>query len=183
MKQRGQDPIKFLFIVVTIACIVVLCFTVLKLNEIPQGNDNAIGSKMKINRTRVGKLGELVIGMLPQDLGFTLFLPSEIAFARDLGLNENGNGNDRYAILTRVLGFSAVPRMIYASDVEYGKEIDYDSISGYTIYISKGSDGLLRVNGIASEMVDIRRGKIVVHVMDGVIMDSEFEQSVRPEDD
>ncbi|KAG5608802.1 hypothetical protein H5410_020083 [Solanum commersonii] len=163
---------------------------VLKLNEIPQGTENVIGLKLKKNlidggRGVVGKFGEIVIGMLPQDLGFTLFLPSEKAFERDLGLRlgENENENDTYAILTRVLGFSAVPRRIYADDVQVGKEIDYDSISGYTVYVSKDSDGLLIVNRIASEMVDLRRGKIVVHVMDGVIMDPEFEQSVRPDDD
>ncbi|TMW92457.1 hypothetical protein EJD97_013008 [Solanum chilense] len=192
MKRRGHftnDPIKFLCIVVSIACTFVLCFSVLKLNEITQGNENVIGLKLKKNRLDggrgIGKFGEIVIGMLPQDLGFTLFLPSEEAFERDLGLRlgENENENDTYAILTRVLGFSAVPRRIYADDVQVGKEINYDSISGYTVYISKESDGVLIVNRIASEMVDLRRGKIVVHVMDGVIMDPEFEQSVRPDDD
>lgn len=185
-----MDPIKFLCVVVSVACLIVLCFSILKVNEIPQGNGNAIGLKVKINRKdeRVGKLGELVIDMLPQDLAFTLFLPSEKAFERDLGLglglaSGGEKWDDTYAILTRVLGFSAVPRRIYAGDVECGKEVDYDSISGYTLYISKDLGGLLMVNGIVSEMVDIRRGKIVVHVMDGVIMDSEFEQSVRPEDD
>lgn len=192
MKRRGHftnDPIKFLCLVVLIACSLVLYFSVLKLDEIPQGTENVIGLKMKLNRIDrrreggIGKFGEIVIGMLPQDLGFTLFLPSEKAFERDLGLKLGENGNDTYAILTRVLGFSAVPRRIYANDVQFGEEIDYDSISGYTMYISKDSDGGLIVNRIASEMVDLRRGKIVVHVMDGVIMDSEFEQSVRPDDD
>lgn len=194
MKRRGhftKNPIKFLCVVVSIACTFVLCVSVLKLNEIPQRTENVIGLKLKINRIDggavggIGKFGEIVIGMLPQDLGFTLFLPSEKAFERDLGLKlgENENENDTYAILTRVLGFSAVPRRIYADDVQFGKEIEYDSISGYTMYILKDSNGMLIVNRIASEMVDLRRGKIVVHVMDGVIMDSEFEQSVRPEDD
>lgn len=188
MKRRGhftKDPIKFLCIVVSVAFTVVLCFSVLKLEEIPVGNSNAIHSKSKIHGGGgVGKLGEIVIGMLPKDLEFTLFLPSEKAFERDLGLRSvEEKGNDTYAILTRVLGFSAVPRRIYTDDVQSGKEIDYDSISGYSLYISKDSDGSLIVNRIASEMVDLRRGKIVVHVMDGVIMDSEFEQSVQPEDD
>ncbi|KAK4351373.1 hypothetical protein RND71_030686 [Anisodus tanguticus] len=189
MKRRGhftKDPIKFLCVVVSVACTLVLCLSVLQLNEIPVGSSNTI-KRVKINPTGgggVGKLGEIVMGMLPQDLGFTLFLPSEKAFERDLGLGPSDlvgdKGNDTHAILTRVLGFSAVARRIYSDDVQSGKEIDYDSISGYTLYITKDSDGSLIVNRIASEMVNIRRGKIVVHVMDGVIMDSEFEQSVRP---
>lgn len=190
MKRRG-DPIKFVCVLVSSVFAFALCLSVLKLDEILVGTSNAINlsgvKKLKVNPTAaggIGKLGEVVIGMLPQDLGFTLFLPSEKAFERDLGLGPNDlvgeNGNDTYAILTRVMGFSAVPRAINSDDVQLGKEIDYDSISGYILYISKDSDGSLIVNRIASEMVDLRRGKIVVHVMDGVIMDSEFEQSVRP---
>ncbi|XP_016479308.1 uncharacterized protein LOC107800620 [Nicotiana tabacum] len=194
MKRRGhfpKDPIKFVCVLVSTVFTFVLCLSVLKLHEIPVGTSNTINSsgvtKVKMNPIAagaIGKLGEMVIGMLPRDLGFTLFLPSEKAFERDLGLGPNElvgeKGNDTYAILTRVLGFSAVPRAINSDDVQLGKEIDYDSISGYILYISKDSDGSLIVNRIASEMVDLRRGKIVVHVMDGVIMDSEFEQSVRP---
>ncbi|XP_059297612.1 uncharacterized protein LOC132050399 [Lycium ferocissimum] len=175
MKRGGQDPIKFLCVIVSVACTLVLCLSVLKLNEI------AVGSSDSSRGGGIGKLGQMVIGMLPQDLGFTLFLPSEKALERDLGLGPSDLGNDTYAILTRVLGFSAVPRRIYIDDVQPGKEINYDSISGYTLYISKDSEGSLIVNGriFASEMVDLRRGNIVVHVMDGVIMDSEFQLSAQ----
>jgi hypothetical protein len=49
------------------------------------------------------------------------------------------------------------------------------------LYISKDLDGMLVVNRIRSEKVDLRRGQIVVHIMDGVIMDAEFEQAVQPD--
>ncbi|GFY82131.1 hypothetical protein Acr_02g0003710 [Actinidia rufa] len=65
--------------------------------------------------------------------------------------------------------------------VPSGEEICYDSLSGFSLYISKDSDGMLIVNRVRSERVDLRKGKIVVHVMDGVIMDAEFEQSVQPD--
>ncbi|XP_060175135.1 uncharacterized protein LOC132605886 [Lycium barbarum] len=178
MKRGGQDPIKFLCVVVSVACTLVLCLSVLKLNEIAVGSSD---SSLTAGGGGIGKLGQTVIGMLPQDLGFTLFLPSEKALERDLGLGPSDLGNDTYAILTRVLGFSAVPRRIYIDDVQPGKEIDYDSISGYTLYISKDSEGSLIVNSriFATEMVDLPRGNIVVHVMDGVIMDSEFQLSAQ----
>jgi hypothetical protein len=49
------------------------------------------------------------------------------------------------------------------------------------LYISKDGDGMLVVNRIRSEKVDLRRREIVVHVMDEVLMDGEFEQAVQPD--
>jgi len=40
---------------------------------------------------------------------------------------------------------------------------------------------MLVVNRIRSEKVDLRRREIVVHVMDEVLMDGEFEQAVQPD--
>ncbi|KAF4386129.1 hypothetical protein F8388_016381 [Cannabis sativa] len=136
----------------------------------------------------IGKFGEKMIEMLPEDLAFTVFVPSERAFERDLRLRKNESlvekmNDDTYAVISRVLGFSAVPRTIITDDVSSGEEILYDSISGFVLYISKDVDGMLVVNRVRSEKVDIKRNKIVVHVMDGVIMDAEFEESVQPDDD
>ncbi|XP_057489756.1 uncharacterized protein LOC130775653 [Actinidia eriantha] len=109
-----------------------------------------------------------------------------ITFARDLRLNMNDSlpgdkFNYAHAILTRILGFSAVPRTISSVSVPSGKEFCYDSLSGFSLYISKDSDGMLIVNRVRSEHIDLGKGKIVVHVMDGVIMDAEFEQSIQPD--
>lgn len=123
----------------------------------------------------------MVIGMLPEDLAFTLFLPSEEAFRRDLRLNRNDS--DAYAVLTRVLGFSSVPRWIWSADLEGGKQKSYDSISGLSLLVGKDLNGNVVVNGVVSEEVDLRIGKITVHVMNGVVMDSDFEQSMRSDDD
>ena len=50
----------------------------------------------------IGKLGEMILEMLPKDLAFTVFLPSEKAFERDLRLIVNVSlvaekGNDTYS--------------------------------------------------------------------------------------
>ncbi|KAL3521185.1 hypothetical protein ACH5RR_019334 [Cinchona calisaya] len=56
-----------------------------------------------------GKFGQMLIEMLPEDLPFAVFLPSEKAFQRDLRLRlddnlDGGKADDAYAILTRSLG-------------------------------------------------------------------------------
>lgn len=143
----------------------------------------------KLDDPKIGELGETVINMLPEDLAFTLFLPSERAFERDLRLIRNHSligekANESFAILTRVLGFSALPRWIHVADLEVGKEVIYDSISGFSLYVTKDSNRTVIVNGVASELVDLtmsKTRKTLVHVMDGVIMDSEFEESMQPE--
>jgi uncharacterized surface protein with fasciclin (FAS1) repeats len=135
----------------------------------------------------LGKFGEMMIEMLPQDLAFTVFVPSEEAFKRDLRLNVNDSlkqdkFNDTYAIVSRVLGFSVVPRTLCSVDLRFGEVLSYDSLSGFPLYVSKDVDGMVVVNRIRSEIVDVRKKEIVVHVLDGVIMDADFEQSVLYED-
>ncbi|KAG5064372.1 hypothetical protein HKD37_02G005665 [Glycine soja] len=98
-----------------------------------------------------------MLDMLPQDLAFTVLVPSEDAFKRDLRLSVNDSFkpdkfNDTYAIVSRILGFSAVP-------------------------------GTLSLANVQLEIVDVRKKEILVHVMDGVIMDAEFEESILAEDD
>nr|XP_011469894.1 PREDICTED: uncharacterized protein LOC105353066 [Fragaria vesca subsp. vesca] len=136
------------------------------------------------NKLLIGKFGEMMMEMLPEDLAFTVFLPSEKAFKRDLRLDPSDSFmgekmNDTYAVVSRVLGFSAVPRSIVSETVAFGKEMSYDSISGFVLHISKDEDGRLVVNGVRSERVDLRRKGSVIHVMDGVLMDAEFRQSVQ----
>ncbi|KAB1217769.1 hypothetical protein CJ030_MR3G014821 [Morella rubra] len=139
------------------------------------------------NEKRIGRFGEMMVDMLPEDLAFTLFVPSQKAFERDLRLRLNDSLvgeklDDTYAVVSRILGFSAVPRTLSSVALPYGRQVAYDSISGFTLYISKDRDGMLFVNRIRSERVDLKKGEIVIHIMDGVIMDSEFEQSI-PADD
>ncbi|KAI4303013.1 hypothetical protein MLD38_038694 [Melastoma candidum] len=133
------------------------------------------------------KLGEMMIAMLPQDLAFTVFVPSARAFRRDLRLDPNvslssDKVNDTYAVITRILAFSAVPRLIPSNAVTYGDELSYDSLSGFTLYILKDGDKKMVVNGVQSERLDERRGEVLVHVIDGVLMDVQFRQSVQPDD-
>ncbi|XVE98808.1 hypothetical protein REPUB_Repub03eG0140500 [Reevesia pubescens] len=149
-------------------------------NNVAKVSDNGSNS--------LGTFGNMMIQMLPQDLPFTVFIPSKTAFERDLRLNKNDSlvgekMNDTYAIISRVLGFSAVPRRLDSAMVPAGEELAYDSLSGFTLFITKDVGGVLVVNGVKSEKVAIKRGKLVVHVMDGVIMDAEFEQSIQPDFD
>ncbi|KAL3716664.1 hypothetical protein ACJRO7_008277 [Eucalyptus globulus] len=192
--RRGRfakNSIAFVCTVVSLCCFLVLILSTLRLPEVSSGND-AVGShrttkagKFSENR-RLGTFGEMMVEMLPQDLAFTVFVPSEKAFGRDLQLNATEsfaaeNINNTYAIVSRVLGFSAVPRVLTSDTVPVGKEISYDSLSGYALYISKAVDGRITVNGVESESLDTRKGEIVVHIMDGVIMDADFKQSVQPD--
>ncbi|XP_062092532.1 uncharacterized protein LOC133798311 [Humulus lupulus] len=196
--NRGRivkRSIAFVWLVVLFCCLFVVLISVLRLPEVSNGR-KAIGL-YHTTKTRessenefssIGKFGEKMIEMLPEDLAFTVFVPSERAFERDLRLRKNESlvekmNDDTYATISRVLGFSAIPRTITSGNVSFGEETLYDSISGFVLYISKDVDGMLVVNRVRSETVDIKRNKIVVHVMDGVIMDAEFEESVQPDEE
>jgi len=118
----------------------------LRLPEVPVGlyRTTEMG-KLSENEKFIGRFGEMMIGMLPQDLAFTVFVPSQRAFERDLRLRVNDSlvgekMNDTYAVVSRILGFSAVPRTLSSVTVPFGREISYDSISGFTLYISKDID-------------------------------------------
>lgn len=191
--KRGllNNSIAFVSLVIPICCLVVITISMLRLPDVSL-RDKATGSYRSVTSRKVfkdenmGKFGEMMVEMLPEDLAFTVFIPSEKAFERDLRLRLNDSftsekRNDTFAIVSRILGFSAVPRPLYSAMVPTTKEVYFDSISGFTLYISKDVDGMLVVNRIRSQRVDLRKGEVVVHIMDGVIMDSEFEQSVQPD--
>ncbi|KAJ9539918.1 hypothetical protein OSB04_026424 [Centaurea solstitialis] len=191
--RSSRSPIVFLVVFVSISCLLVLILSVLRLPDASSSSNDAAIEHKKIkkvakNSDRIGKFGEMMTEMLPQDLSFTIFMPSETAFERDLRLwvNESLVGekaNDTYAILSRVLGFTVVPWKILSESVPYGEEINCDSLSGLELDISKDRNEMLIVNRVRSKRVDLRKGEMVIHVMDGVIMEADFEQSVRPDDD
>ncbi|KAJ6718013.1 FASCICLIN DOMAIN PROTEIN [Salix purpurea] len=192
--RRGyfvKNLIAFVGVVISICCLLVIMVSVLQLPEVTLRNKstgpNRIIRTRKVSKDEaIGRFGEMMIEMLPEDLAFTVFVPSEKAFQRDLKLQLNDSlvaekRNDTYAVVSRILGFSAVPHTLSSTTVSSSKEVFYDSLSGFTLYISKDLDGMLVVNRIRSEMVDLKRGEIIVHIMDGVIMDAEFEQAVQPD--
>ncbi|GLT31440.1 hypothetical protein SLA2020_061750 [Shorea laevis] len=186
--RRGyfsKNPIAFAFMVVSVCCLLIVMISILKVPDVSPGTKPLQHGATDIlrvsdNWNQVGTFGEMMIQMLPDDLAFTVFVPSETAFRRDLRLAAE-KGNDTYAVISRILGFSAVPRTIDSDMVVSGQELSYDALSGFTLFISKVAEGVLAVNRVRSEKVDIRKGKIVIHIMDGVIMDAEFEQSVQPD--
>ncbi|KAL2253822.1 UNVERIFIED_CONTAM: hypothetical protein Sindi_0176900 [Sesamum indicum] len=67
----------------------------------------------------------------------------------------------------------AVPRWISVVDLEHGKEKIYESISEFNLYASK--DSRVVVKGVVSEQTGLKMGNVLVHVVDGVVMDAEFE--------
>ncbi|CAN0909656.1 hypothetical protein LINGRAHAP2_LOCUS25896 [Linum grandiflorum] len=183
-----KNSVAFVGLVVSVCCTFVVMVSVLKLPDVPLGGNRVFRNRKEVagggGDEKLGKFGEMMVEMLPDDLAFTVFVPSERAFQRDLRMNDDSfSRNDTYAVVSRVLGFSAVPRTIYSAAVD-DSPVSYDSLSGLTLFISKDREGMLVVNRVPAERVDIRRKKrIVVHVMDGVLMDAEFEQSVRPDDE
>lgn len=135
----------------------------------------------------LGEFGEMMVSMLPRDLAFTAFVPSPESFRRVLKLRHNDSAaglkasDDTYAVVSRVLGFSAVPRRLRSEDVALRGTawlLDLDSVSGLKVHAWRDVDGALVVNGVRSECVDIVRDETVVHVMAGVLMDAEFKRSL-----
>ncbi|XP_021732424.1 uncharacterized protein LOC110699240 [Chenopodium quinoa] len=188
-KMFNQSIFKMLMLVL-VCCMIVVVLSMFKLPDVSIGkmNDSSkirgIYSKNEI----LAKFGEMMVGMLPDDLAFTVFVPSEKAFERDLGLRANHSYDPKeldnvYATVSHVLGFSTIPRKIYTDLLPDGKGLSYDSISGFALYISKDFDGVLVVNRVRAKQVNLKRGEVVVHIMDGVVMDAEFEQSVKPADE
>ncbi|KAK7310787.1 hypothetical protein RJT34_08516 [Clitoria ternatea] len=194
--KRGQF-LKHSIAIVTMVCvrclmIVIVTFLKLKTTSIENremGFYLIIRSrKVSHKDVKLGKFGEMMIDMLPQDLAFIVFVPSEEAFKQDLRLLVNESlrldkFDDTYAIVTRILGFSAVPRALSSANFALGELVSYDSLSGFPLFILKDIDGMLVVNRIRSEMVDVSKKEVVVHVMDGVIMDAEFELSILSNDE
>ncbi|AES99537.1 putative FAS1 domain-containing protein [Medicago truncatula] len=189
-----KHSIALITILLTVCCIFIIAITFFNLPE-PQNKTNRKMGFDSITRSRkisiqdfnLGKFGEMMVEMLPQDLAFTVFVPSEEAFKRDLRLSVNDSlkqdkFNDTYAIVSRVLGFSVVPRTLCSVDLRFGEVVSYDSLSGFPLFVSKDVDGMIVVNRIKSKIVDVRKNEIVVHVLDGVIMDADFEQSVLSEE-
>ncbi|KAG6433315.1 hypothetical protein SASPL_104924 [Salvia splendens] len=176
-----KNRVKLVCAIVTVSFLITQIFTAFQLIIVPRLTTPSTKTTDLSKRASISEFGETVIKLLPEDLAFTLFLPSEEAIRRDLRLKRNDS--DSYAVLTRVMGFSSVPRWISSGDLEIGKEKSYDSISGLSLRVSKDLNGNVVVNGVVSEEVDLRIGEIIVHVMDGVVMDAEFEQSLRPDDD
>ncbi|KAL8210737.1 hypothetical protein R6Q57_005174 [Mikania cordata] len=192
MKRGGsKSPIVFVAVIVSVSCFFVLVLTILRLPDISNGSMAPFKpkkfSKHPATSDRIGKFGEMMMEMLPQDLSFTVFVPSEFAFERDLRLRINDSlagekANDTYATLTRILSFTVVPWKIPSESISYNEEIICDSLSGFKLHVSKDGDKMLLVNGVRSSRVDLRKGEMVIHVMDGVIMEAVFEQSVRSDD-
>uniref|UniRef100_A0ACD5WXZ9 Uncharacterized protein n=1 Tax=Avena sativa TaxID=4498 RepID=A0ACD5WXZ9_AVESA len=198
LRPRQLSQRRHLLAGLTAAFAVALLFTVLILLPLPPSspptrheiyttstaspNPPAHCAAMSAN---LGEFGDLMLSMLPRDLAFTAFVPSPESFRRVLKLRPNGSSaSGTYAVVSRVLGFSAVPRKLRSADVPLRERVRLlDSLSGLKMYAWRDADGALIVNGVRSECVDVVRDQTVVHVMAGVLMDAEFQRSFPPEFD
>lgn len=153
----------------------------------------------KPENPELGRYGELMISFLREDLPFTIFVPSASSFERMFEvINRRSNVSDKalqissndsqvgllregtFAVISRIFGFSAVPRRIFSGMVPVYGELDFESVSGYKLYLARQPGGALLVNNLVCNRLDMTRGLIVIHVVDGIIMDSDFEQSFMP---
>ncbi|KAL0714520.1 hypothetical protein Bca4012_021499 [Brassica carinata] len=177
-----KNPVFFLFLLITTSSLTILIFSLLRLPESPPITTTR---KLRADLSEeLGFFGNMMVEMLPEDLVFTAFVPSEKSFDRDLGMTKPNNTSkledeedNTYAVVSRILGFAVVPYRVEGVDVGKDETASYESLSGFTLKIWRKSGGLV-VNGVESEKMGLKRGKISVHVMDGVIMDSDFAQSV-----
>ncbi|CAA6655114.1 unnamed protein product [Spirodela intermedia] len=185
LKMGGFHVISFASLCLLLSLWSLLLLLNAHLPDLPPGPYKLLRTE-ETKDVQLGKLGEMMISMLPDDLPFTLFVPSESAFQGVLQLNSSDSlldqkVNETFAILSRVMGFSTVPLRLASREVPTRKEVLLDSVSGFRLHAHRRPDGALIVNNVRAELADITRGEIMIHIMSGVLMDAEFEQSFRPD--
>ncbi|KAL9298449.1 hypothetical protein AtNW77_Chr2g0220781 [Arabidopsis thaliana] len=86
-----KNPMFFLFLLITASSLTILIFSFLKLPETPLAAGNHLCKLGDDISDELGFFGKMMIEMLPEDLVFIAFVPSEISFSRDLGLKLNNS--------------------------------------------------------------------------------------------
>ncbi|XP_039132583.1 uncharacterized protein LOC120269314 [Dioscorea cayenensis subsp. rotundata] len=196
MERRKQRVCSLVFMVllIIIPCLCLLILLSLSLPEIAPEEKSINGLYRKVmagtgrkravsSEVSLGMLGEMMVSMLPSDLAFTVFVPSEAALESILKLRTSESLtkekiNNTYALLSRVMAFSAVPQHLPSASLPFNGEISFDSVSGFRLHVWRSLDKTLLVNNVNSERVDLSKDEIIVHVISGVLMDVEFEQSL-----
>ncbi|CAI5975757.1 unnamed protein product, partial [Closterium sp. NIES-64] len=124
-------------------------------------------------------------GMLSSDEPFTLFAPSD-DFLLDISSVFHKYPRTKEMIdpmLSRLVGYSAVPRRIPAADIPLGAFERLESITGFIINVGRDPrTGRIFANGVPSKQVDILEGQLVVHLIDGMLGPLDFVESVRSMD-
>lgn len=142
----------------------------------------------------LGLFGETMVAMLGStDLPFTIFVPSKATFQKFFRIfpelsDEQAeksslvisadNNSDVYAALSRVFSFSAIPKPIFSHDLSEEQEIEAEALSGYKLYLSRVPGKGVLVNNLVCEFTDLRRGRVVMHVVNGVLLDPAFRRSM-----
>ncbi|MCO5572946.1 hypothetical protein L7F22_026708 [Adiantum nelumboides] len=147
------------------------------------------------DKPQLGRYGELMLSFLRPDLPFTLFIPRPSLFeSMLLSMNHKSNTSgtlfvnssvvdeeNSYAVVSRIFGFSAIPRYILSSMMALNCEREFDSVAGFRLNLVRVPPrGTFMVNNLACSAVDIIKGHVVVHLVDGILMDADFEQSFMP---
>ncbi|KAH7444370.1 hypothetical protein KP509_02G076000 [Ceratopteris richardii] len=136
-----------------------------------------------------------MLSFVRSDLPFTLFIPRPSVLESILLPTNNRHNashitsqnvfispkSNAYAVISRIFGFSAVPFRIFSGMVAVDSEMIYESVSGFRLNLIKATPkGTLTVNNLDCITVDIMKGSVVVHIVDGILMDADFEQSIMP---
>lgn len=141
------------------------------------------------NYRSVGVFGDAMIEMLgPTDVPFTIFVPSHATFL-DVpifrNLEEKGKqadvlktDSDSYIIMSHLLSFGTVPKSILSKLIPVGQEVVYESLSGSLVSVTRVPGRGFLVNNLTCMVTDLHIGQFVIHVLNGFVMDSEFQQSL-----
>ena len=158
--------------------------------------------KKKTDQENLGLFGEHMLSFLPLDLPFTVFIPTPSSFqslmdaigdSKPLDKTSQstvlGNksyslqdGNRNHALISRIFGFSSSPVRIESSMIPPdGIILEIETLSGFRLNLVRiPPEGTILVNNLVCTTMDISRGSIVIHLVEGVLMESEFERSVMP---
>ncbi|KAL3688546.1 hypothetical protein R1sor_014855 [Riccia sorocarpa] len=166
--------------------IVVAMYLTLDSTKTPEG-------ELEMQETRdLGRFGNRMVNMVADDLPFTLFVPTEEAMAKlvrscgrrvkeslaesnTLNKTEERRASESRclsAVVSRVMSFSTVPMQIFSSEIVEGKEVALETLSGYKLYLALDPRRGFVVNNFTLVDVNISKGQLVIHMTDGVLMDS-----------
>lgn len=149
-------------------------------------NSNFPVTRADSGHRSVGVFGDAMVAMLgTTEEPFTIFVPSQAAFQNVSSMFREEQAQDltdansaAYAVMSHLLSFSAVPKSILSKHVPFDKEVVFEAMSGFLISMTRVHGKGLLVNNMTCSETDLRRGRLVLHVVNGVVMDSEFAQSM-----
>jgi uncharacterized surface protein with fasciclin (FAS1) repeats len=99
---------------------------------------------------------------------FTVFAPSDDAFAAVPKATLDALLADPKGALTDVLTYHVIPGKVMSTDLSDGMEVE--TVNGATIMIKVNDDGTVQINDATVTTADIETSNGVVHVIDKVLI-------------